>query len=220
MDPYLMIRSDDRQGLLDLCKRLRSYQDAAEPRYEDFLIKSATFPKDHAWLCSLCPRLKDGSMKKVIGNGAAIQCTNVHTHVIIYHPSWKMEVKTTKAYACSKLGFLGGGTVGGRTYTERECYETALTHDATYADAWCGLGAVGGGTVGGRTYTKKKCYETALAHDATYLNAWYNLGVVGGGAVGGRTYTKKECYETALTHDATYALAWNGLGAVGGGTVG
>ncbi|CAK9025733.1 unnamed protein product, partial [Durusdinium trenchii] len=98
----------------------------------------------------------------------------------------------------------GGGQVGGKTYTKKECFEHAVETDSGNVKAWYNLGSVGGGAVKGVPYDQKSCYERALECDEKFAYAWYNLGSVGGGAVKGVPYDKKSCYERALECDEKY----------------
>ncbi|CAK9002532.1 unnamed protein product, partial [Durusdinium trenchii] len=52
------------------------------------------------------------------------------------------------------LGFGGGGQVGGKTYTKKECLEHGLEINSRHAKAWQSLGDAGGGSVKGVTYDK------------------------------------------------------------------
>ncbi|CAK9055263.1 unnamed protein product [Durusdinium trenchii] len=59
----------------------------------------------------------------------------------------------------------GGGQVGGKTYTKKECFEHAVETDSGNVKAWYNLGSVGGGAVKGVPYDQKSCYERALECD-------------------------------------------------------
>ena len=47
------------------------------------------------------------------------------------------------------MGIEGGGAVGGKQYSEKECFEEALKNDPKYVKAWLYLGLFGGGAVDG-----------------------------------------------------------------------
>ena len=128
-----------------------------------------------------------------------------------YEKCRTLDPDPTKARYWHCLGYAEGGTVGGRSYSEKECYLEALRIDPQYAKAWNGLGFTGGGTVAGRDYSQKECYLEALRIDPQYTNAWNNLGNQNGGTVAGRSYSKKECYLEALRIDPQYSLARNAL---------
>ena len=60
-----------------------------------------------------------------------------------------------------KLGYAGGGSVGGQRYTEQECYIKTIEINDQHANAWDCLGYFGGGSVGGQQYTQRQCYDKA-----------------------------------------------------------
>ncbi|CAJ1331755.1 unnamed protein product, partial [Effrenium voratum] len=135
--------------------------------------------------------------------------------------------------AWRRLADAGGGTVGGRTYSEEEgrdreaaldlCragrFLEALEVDLTCDFAWSCWGVSGGGTVEGRDYSEKECYLRSLELNPKNAAAWTNLGSAGGGTVDGRDYSQKECYLRSLELNPKNAAAWNSLGCAGGGTV-
>eukprot|EP00931_Biecheleriopsis_adriatica_P099893 TRINITY_DN7471_c0_g1_i6.p2 TRINITY_DN7471_c0_g1~~TRINITY_DN7471_c0_g1_i6.p2 ORF type:complete len:115 (-),score=16.92 TRINITY_DN7471_c0_g1_i6:32-376(-) len=88
-----------------------------------------------------------------------------------------VEVKLVDGHAEAwhNLGVVGGGEVGGRQYSKKDCYLEALRIDPRFADAWNGLGVVGGGEVGGRQYSRKDCYLEALRIEPGYAEAQRNL---------------------------------------------
>lgn len=66
------------------------------------------------------------------------------------------------ADAWFNLGVVGGGSVQGRYYSKKECYQKALDIEPEFANAWYNLGNLGvdgGGWVQGRRYSQKECYE-------------------------------------------------------------
>ena len=130
-----------------------------------------------------------------------------------------LESDPNNPRAWYNLGSEGGGTVAGKGYSPKQCFEMAVTYAPKHAVAWINLGHAGGGTVAGKAYSPKQCYEMALELDPKYTVAWCNLGTVGGGTVAGKAYSHKQCYELALGLDPKHALTWCNLGVVGGGTV-
>ena len=48
------------------------------------------------------------------------------------------------------LGVIGGGTIGGKCYSEKDCHQKSLSLDPFCLDAWANLAKVGGGQVGGK----------------------------------------------------------------------
>jgi len=100
------------------------------------------------------------------------------------------------------LGYGGGGSVSGRAYNSKECFQQALGLKADFPEAWFRLGYLCDGTsVGGRSYSKEEClekskelYEKALELKADNSEAWGWLGVLGGGTVRGQSYNREECF--------------------------
>ncbi|CAE7439276.1 CYC8 [Symbiodinium sp. CCMP2592] len=123
------------------------------------------------------------------------------------------------AKAWGELGFYGGGIIGSRHFSPKDCELRALELDATVAAFWYNLGVIGGGRTEGRWYSEKACFQKALGLDPKDANAWDELGAVGGGRVKGRDHSPRNCFEKALKIDPHHAGAWYNLGLRGGGLV-
>jgi len=99
------------------------------------------------------------------------------------------------------LGAAGGGRVGSRGYSSKDCYLKALELDLKNEKAWHNLGTVGGGRVGGLPYSAKTCFAKALQLNPKFADFWVSLGTAGGGRVGSRGYSSKDCFMKALELD-------------------
>ena len=111
-----------------------------------------------------------------------------------------LEEDPKNAQAWNNLGFHGGGTVKGVSYTKTQCYVRALEEDPKYPNAWASLGLQGGGAVKGVAYTTVQCYEKALEENPKHGLAWNNLGIEGGGTVKGVRYTPAQCAANFATN--------------------
>jgi len=93
------------------------------------------------------------------------------------------------------VGCAGGGAVGGKMASPKECFAMATAvgvgNPAAAADAWAHLAAAGGGPVDGVEKTPAACLERCLSICPTYV---LQLGVMGklGGHLGGRLYTRSQ----------------------------
>lgn len=107
------------------------------------------------------------------------------------------SVDSVDCGAWNNLGLAGGGRVGSRRYTKRECFEQALERDARCWAAWNNLSFEGGGQVGGVPYSKRECIQRALEVNDTQSCLWHHLALAGGGQVHGARYTGTECSRRA-----------------------
>ena len=136
-----------------------------------------------------------------------------------------LEIHPKSTLYWQTLGAKGGGTVSGKHYTRKDCFQKALEGDlrivgtTMIAKVWTISGSMGGVTVKGKHYTPKECEQKALELDPKLAEAWYYLGNHGGGTVNYRSYTPKECYQKALELDPRFTEAWYYLGVHGGDTV-
>ncbi|CAE7418470.1 CYC8 [Symbiodinium sp. KB8] len=131
----------------------------------------------------------------------------------------RLESHPKDARAWGELGFYGGGVVGSRHFSPKDCELRALELDPSIAAFWYNLGVIGGGRTEGRWYSEKACFQRALGLDPKDANAWDELGAVGGGRVKGRDHSPRNCFERALLLDPHHAGAWYNLGLRGGGLV-
>ena len=69
----------------------------------------------------------------------------------------RFDVK--KADAWFNLGNVGGGKVGDKDYSKKQCYEESLCLDPKKAYAWYHLGYLRGGKVGDKSYSREQCYK-------------------------------------------------------------
>merc|ERR1712166_906833 len=141
-----------------------------------------------------------------------------------YEKCRTLDRDSNKARYWHCLAYAGGGTVDGKSYSQKECFQEALNIDPQYTEAWNLLGNLGGFTQAGKSYSKKECYQEALNIDPQYSKAWCNLGVKTGvnpvlSTLAGKSYSKKECFQEALKIDPQHKVAWLSLGNAGGGTL-
>merc|ERR1712166_258472 len=129
-----------------------------------------------------------------------------------YEKCRTLDRDSNKARYWHCLGYAGGGTVDGKSYSQKECFQEALNIHPQYTEAWNLLGIVGGFTQAGKSYSKKECYQEALNIDPQYSTAWCNLGAAGGGKVAAQSYSPRRCYIEALKIDPQYTKAWCNLG--------
>ena len=122
------------------------------------------------------------------------------------------------------LGIEGGGQVGGKKYTNKECFVKSAEMDPQSAKAWCALGIhFYSVTIGSKGYTDQECLARCLELDPTFDGAWAALATIGMDdvSVNGKKYTKEECRAKAVRaraveRDPTNPDLWDALGDHGG----
>eukprot|EP00746_Dinoflagellata_sp_MGD_P136262 gnl/MRDRNA2_/MRDRNA2_70228_c0_seq1.p1 gnl/MRDRNA2_/MRDRNA2_70228_c0~~gnl/MRDRNA2_/MRDRNA2_70228_c0_seq1.p1 ORF type:complete len:890 (-),score=131.44 gnl/MRDRNA2_/MRDRNA2_70228_c0_seq1:97-2733(-) len=108
-----------------------------------------------------------------------------------------------------KVGSMGGGELRLRDdeyirmYTEKECFENALSSgvpdERERSELWSRLGTLGGNAhVDGLVVSQVQCFICSLVLNPAQAEGWYHLGRLGGGNVNGSNYSAQECLQKYL----------------------